>query len=153
MKKIVLAVIMTFSVLSAHASNTPTTKINLTDEMACLVEAIYFEARNQPTIGQVAVAQVILNRVESKRFPDSICTVVNQPRQFSYRYDVPVLRYSDKIAYRKAMQIAETTYFDMIFDITDGATMYHATRILPKWDWTKLTETVTINDHVFYIHH
>ena len=151
MKKL-LAVLMMFVFSTSVVAGT-NTKINLTDEMACLVEAIYFEARNQPTIGQIAVAQVILNRVESVRFPDTICRVVNQPRQFSYRYDVPVLRYTDQIAYRKAMQIAETAYFDMIFDITDGATMYHATRIRPSWDWTKLSETVTINDHVFYIHH
>ena len=53
----------------------------------CLAIAMYYEARNQPIDGQLAVAQVIMNRVESPRYPDTVCEVVWQPKQFSFTHD------------------------------------------------------------------
>lgn len=61
-----------------------------------MTEALYFEARDQPIEGQIAVAETILNRVESKQFPNSICKVVNQYKQFSYTLD-PVEEYTKQI--------------------------------------------------------
>jgi spore germination cell wall hydrolase CwlJ-like protein len=53
----------------------------------CLSAAIYYEARNQPVDGQLAVAEVIMNRVQSDRYPDDACEVINQNKQFSYTHD------------------------------------------------------------------
>lgn len=59
-------------------------------ERDCLVEALWFESAGEPEQGIRAIASVILNRKQSKAFPDSICKVVHQPKQFSYRDDLPV---------------------------------------------------------------
>ena len=72
----------------------------------CLALAIYWEARNQPTIGQLAVAQVVVNRVESKRWPSTICDVVWQKKQFSWTHDGKSDRPKEKTAWRKSKMLA-----------------------------------------------
>ena len=62
--------------------------------LACLVTAIFFEARDQPLMGQYAVAEVVMNRVASVKYPDDICSVVFQRKQFSFTHD----GLSDKIS-------------------------------------------------------
>jgi spore germination cell wall hydrolase CwlJ-like protein len=129
----------------------------------CLATAIYFEARGEPTAGQVAVANVIINRKNDRRYPDNICDVVKQGQTYKWAPHVPVRNrchfsfYCDgkrevitnQKAYDKAIDIANRVISGDLIDITDGATHYHATRILPDWAETK-TQTVTINNHVFY---
>jgi spore germination cell wall hydrolase CwlJ-like protein len=129
-----------------------THKINITDEIGCLTEAIYFEARNQSTAGQIAVASVVVNRVKHKRWPSTICGVVNQRFQFSYTHEVVDKRFYDKGAYKRAMRIAEMVYFDNVIDITDGSTLYHHKGVRPRWNWGKLVKRVIIDDHIFYKH-
>ena len=129
----------------------------------CLATAIYFEARGEPTAGQVAVANVIVNRAMDNRFPDTICGVVKQGQTYKWAPHIPVRNrchfsfycdgkpeeISDMVAYNKAIDIANRVINGELIDITDGATHYHATRILPEWAETK-TETVTISNHIFY---
>lgn len=129
----------------------------------CLATAIYFEARGEPTAGQVAVANVIVNRVNDRRYPDTICEVVQQgpthrwaPHvpirhrcQFSFYCDGKPEVVTDTRAYDKAVDIAKRVLNGEVADITDGATHYHATHVLPEWASTK-THTVTINNHIFY---
>jgi len=58
--------------------------------LVCLALNIYHEARNQPTIGQVAVGQVVMNRVRDERFPDTVCGVVKQGQTYSWQPDLPI---------------------------------------------------------------
>lgn len=129
----------------------------------CLATAIYFEARGEPTAGQVAVANVIINRVDDRRYPDTICDVVKQGPTHRWAPDLPIRHrcqfsfycdgqpevVTDLRAYDKAVDIAKRVINGEIIDITDGATHYHATYVLPDWAPTK-THTVQINNHIFY---
>jgi len=130
------------------------------NENECLTDNIYFEARSQGFAGWVAVAQVTLNRVKDKRFPNTICEVVKQGLtyqsghpiknkcQFSWYCDGK----SDEIINTKIheeISIMVNNYIHFGFDITDGATHYHADYVLPSWAKTK-TKTIEIDDHIFY---
>ena len=104
----------------------------------CLAMAIYFEARGEPLAGQLAVAQVILNRVASPRYPNTPCEVIQQGPvypsghpvkhrcQFSFWCDGKQELVMDNGAWRTALRIA-TTAKRLTLDITEGATFYHAT--------------------------
>ena len=136
-------------------------------EAFCLAKNIYFEAGNQPLIGKVAVSHVVLNRVDSSLYPDTICDVVYQSRwrinwkgeevpvrnkcQFSWFCDGKSDNPKDKTTYGKFLSISDTILSnDMPFyDITGGATHYHADYVTPAWSKTK-TKTVEIQDHIFY---
>jgi len=115
----------------------------------CLANNIYFEARDQSVVGQYAVALVTINRVKDKRFPDNVCDVVYQRRQFSWtnsmKNDVP----EDKKAFDVAMRIAHTVLNYPVVDLTQGALYYHNTSVKPYWsiDYTWVDQ---IEDHIFY---
>ena len=139
------------------------TKLN---DVRCLTDNIYFEARNQSTAGQLAVAAVTFNRVSSKRFPNSICEVVFQGLtyketgrplknkcQFSWYCDgkpdsVKNLGVYFKISHLSKMLVGSISER---LDITDGATHYHHHSINPAWS-KSMTKTVRIDEHVFYRH-
>ncbi len=59
----------------------------ISSALMCLALNIYFEARSESFASQVAVAQVTLNRIESKKYPNDVCAVVKQPKQFSWYSD------------------------------------------------------------------
>ena len=134
----------------------------------CLALNTYHEAKNQSLVGQVATAQVVMNRVEDNRFPNTICEVVKQgptrtswedPKkeypikhrcQFSWycdgKSDVP----KNEKAWKKAQDYAYLVLYNRIaIDITEGATHYHATYVKPSWAKTK-TRTTRIESHIFY---
>ncbi len=121
--------------------------IEMNDDMHCLATAIYFESRGEPLEGQLAVAQVILNRVE-QRWADSICGVVYQPRQFSFTHD----RYSDtprqSNAWKTAKAIALIAAAGEWHDVSKSATHFHATRVSPGWN--NLVRVSRHGNHVFY---
>ena len=125
-------------------------------DLRCLATAIYFEARGEPERGQAAVAQVVLNRVESEAYPDSVCGVVyqNQHRrnacQFSFACDGRAETIHEKKAWNKAREIAD--------DVANGreslaeigtATHYHANSVRPSWA-KRLRRVGLIGRHVFY---
>lgn len=119
-------------------------------QIECLADNIYHEARGESIIGQIAVAQVTLNRVEHSYFPDTVCDVVWQPHQFSWTGDGRSDETHDRARYEVAVNIAETVYVEVEDDPTDGALFYHATYISPP-SWTRQMEEVTnIGVHVFY---
>lgn len=125
-------------------------------EQNCLAEAIYFEARSEPRKGQIAVAQVVLNRVKSPAYPDSICKVVYQNKdqynecQFSFACDGRRDIIFDKAAFRRAKQIAgEVTSGAAWLDDVGTATHYHATYVRPNWA-SVFTKKAKIGLHVFY---
>lgn len=125
-------------------------------ERQCLAQAIYFEARGEPRRGQIAVAQVVLNRVRSANYPDSICGVVYQNQQqrnacqFSFACDGIADVVSEKQAWAKAQKIAEemTSGRLMLAEIA-GATNYHASNVSPYWA-PKMRRLAQIGRHVFY---
>ncbi|MEM8753896.1 MAG: cell wall hydrolase [Pseudomonadota bacterium] len=121
----------------------------------CLTEAIYFEARGETTKGQFAVAEVILNRVDAKRWPDSVCGVVTQGTgrkyacQFTYTCDGKAEIVANKDAFVKAAKIAKVMLNGQSRTLTDNATHYHTTAVSPRWS-KKLERTTQIGVHIFY---
>ena len=121
----------------------------------CLAEALYFEARGEPVKGQFAVAEVILNRVDSSKFPNSICRVVNQGTgrkhacQFSYTCDGKLERVANREVYDQIVGIAGVMIDGGIRDLSGGATYYHTTSVQPSWA-RRFEHTATIGIHKFY---
>lgn len=121
----------------------------------CLAEAVYFEARGESTRGQVAVAEVILNRVDSRRYPKTVCGVVKQGTgkrnlcQFTYTCDGKPDYIHNKRAFLKAGKIAKMMLDGRPRVLTGKATHYHTTAVSPRWS-KKLTRTALIGDHIFY---
>jgi N-acetylmuramoyl-L-alanine amidase len=117
-------------------------------EEKCLASAIFYEARSESFEGQLAVAQVILNRVESGRFARSICGVVLQPGQFSFVRGgaIPVISKASK-DWREALAIARIAQAKLHRSGADNALFFHATRVSPKW---RLSRVASIGNHVFY---
>ena len=132
------------------------------DEVKCLALNIYHEARNQPLVGKLAVAQVTINRVNHNRFPDSVCAVVRQgfyynqspiknKCQFSWWCDGKSDKPKDKASWQQIQILADkiyTGFFDGI-DIVKGATHYHASYVKPYWAKDK-QKLIKIKNHIFY---
>lgn len=124
-------------------------------EWACLTEALYFEARGETLKGQMAVAEVILNRVDSRRYPGTICGVITQGAhkrnacQFSFKCDGRPERFAEKAAYERVGKVARLMLEGRDRALTDGATHYHTKRVQPGWS-RRLTRTADIGVHVFY---
>ena len=133
----------------------------------CLALNTYHEAKNQSLVGQIATAQVVINRVEDKRFPNTICEVVKQgptrpswedPKkeypikhrcQFSWYCDGKSDKTPDQTAWEQALTIAQGVHTGNLDDFVEGATHYHATYVLPEWAESK-TPVVQIGEHMFY---
>lgn len=121
----------------------------------CLAEALYFEARSESVAGQKAVAEVILNRVDSRKYPDTVCGVVEQGAhrrnacQFSYNCDGRPEVYNEPRAYVRAKELALVMVASEERPLTDGATHYHTSAVRPSWS-RRLTETARIGSHIFY---
>lgn len=124
-------------------------------EWRCLTEALYFEARGESVKGQFAVAEVILNRVDSARFPNTACKVVNQGTgrrfqcQFSYTCDGRNEDIHEQAAWNRAGKVARILMDGTKRDLTLGATHYHTKSVRPRWSRV-FARTVTIGAHHFY---
>lgn len=120
----------------------------------CLTEAVYFEARGESLDGQIAVAEVILNRVDSPLYPRSVCGVVKQRGgggcQFSYVCNGKT-RMREKDAADLAGRIARAMLDDAPRVLTDGATHFHTRAVRPGWS-KRFPRTATIGAHAFYRH-
>ena len=135
------------------------------ESLVCLATAIYFEARGEPTVGQIAVGQVVMSRVDDHRYPDNICDVVKEGYYYSWNTNIPIPDKcqfsfwcdgkSEEITDHEAYEWAEEISWGLIegtlniIDLTDGATHYHAYYVQPSWS-ERFTQTVRINDHIFY---
>jgi len=123
----------------------------------CLSEALYFEARGETVKGQFAVAEVILNRVKSARFPGSICGVINQGTgkryqcQFTYTCDGRAERINEPRAFERVAKVARAAMDGKAPALTKGATHYHTTAVKPNWSRV-YTRTARIGVHIFYRH-
>lgn len=126
------------------------------DELFCLAQNIYFEARSEPTAGRRAVAHVVMNRVASSRFPSTVCEVVRQGGE-SRRYKCQFSWWCDGLsddvknakAWKDAERLASFVYWGLSQDMTEGALWYHADYVKPRWR-TAFKKGPTIGRHIFY---
>ena len=117
----------------------------------CLALNVYFEARDQNLVGQIAVAHVTMNRVKDAYFPDTICDVVWQDNQFSWTHDGKSDVPRNAEAWEMAQAIASLVYYEKYPDITNGAEFYHADYI-SKPQWAAYMEpSRRIGNHIFYV--
>ena len=126
------------------------------EELYCLAKNIYFESRNQPTLGQIAVGQVTMNRVNSPRFPNTVCGVVKQGGekrnrcQFSWYCDGKSDEPESNTSWDESVYLSLLIYSEeLTIDVTEGALWYHATYVSPSWA-EHYEKTVRINEHIFY---
>lgn len=127
-------------------------------DLTCLARNIYFEARGESVAGQHAVAEVTMNRVASKRFPDSVCSVVHEQRWDAIRKrnvgafswtELDSLPRPKGAPWQRATTVAVAAYDSQESSRVPGALFYHAKRITPHWSRTK--ELVAeIGRHKFY---
>lgn len=114
----------------------------------CLAGAVYFESKGEPLHGQLSVAEVILNRARSGRFPTSFCGVVKQRGQFSFirggRFPA-IARGS--LAWKRAVAIAHIAVQDLADGPAPKALFFHAKRVSPRW---RLTRVAAVGNHIFY---
>ena len=118
------------------------------EQLRCLATSIYFEAKGEPLNGQLAVAEVILNRASKKRFGNSICDVITQRGQFSFvRGGVVPAVDPERPAYRTALAVARVAMADGWDSGAGEALYFHARRLSPGW---KRVRVASIGNHVFY---
>ena len=122
----------------------------LSPDVECLAQAIYFEARGEPLDGQLAVAQVIVNRTRSPQFPSDYCSVVRQRAQFSFVRNgrIPAAPRASR-AWQRASAIARIADQALWDSPAEDALFFHASSVRPGWARTKLARA-TIERHVFY---
>ena len=139
-------------------------------EWSCLAKNIYFEARNQSTAGQIAVSHVVMNRVKSPRYPNTICGVVEQGLtsrwwkkehgktvmlknkcQFSWYCDGLSDEPKEPTTWKNALIVAKDAYtlWNLSTDISEGSMWYHAQNVRPKWR-RDFDYVARIDDHLFY---
>ena len=135
----------------------------IAEMLTCLALNVYHESKNQSLIGQIAVAQVTMNRVRDERYPNNVCDVVKQGLTYKWNPSIPIrnkCQFSwycdgksdkprDEHAWDKAMLVAHGVYYGNLDDFVEGATHYHAHYVLPSWASTK-TYITRIDDHIFY---
>lgn len=129
----------------------------MTTALSCLAAAVYFEARGEPIDGQIAVAEVVMNRVEDGRWPDTVCAVVKQNRhpgtlhrcQFSFYCNGQLEIVTDERAWATAKEIADGV-LEGTLSLGVEATHYHAITVEPFWSY-HYTPLGTIGKHTFYL--
>ena len=119
------------------------------EEQRCLAGAVYFESKGEPLEGQLAVAEVIINRAESGRFAETLCGVVKQRGQFSFVRGgrIPAIPASSA-HWRKAVAIAEIAQRELAESKVSDALFFHARRVSPGWK--RLKRVATVGNHIFY---
>lgn len=128
---------------------------DMSRQMQCLAEAVYYEARSETTSGQLAVAEVIMNRVKDHRYPNTACDVVYQGAtrttgcQFTFTCDGALGRSPRGAKWDAAKSIAAHVVLELEEPRTAGATHYHATYVNPVWN-AGLIKTSKIGTHIFY---
>ena len=133
-----------------HSATLPEARADADDDLICLAMNIYWEARNQSVAGQLAVAQVTLNRVLDPRYGENVCEVVYEHMQFSWYWDgksdVPM----EINAWERAYLIASAALDGSGHVELEGVTHYHAVYSRPFWR-AYMVKVAEIDDHIFYM--
>jgi hypothetical protein len=124
-------------------------------EIDCLAQAVYYEARSEDVRGQMAVAEVVMNRVGDPRFPKTICDVVYQGHyratgcQFTFTCDGSLRHRPRGAAWARARDIALHVQLGLNTPVTHNATHYHTDYVNPYWS-AGMVETTVVGTHIFY---
>ena len=120
------------------------------DEQKCLAKAVYFEARGEKLEGQLAVAEVVLNRASSGLYPSTICGVVTQPAQFSFVRGgrLPDVDTASE-CWHNALAIADIARKHLSHQVAANVLWYHASYVAPAWGRLR-TRIARIGTHIFY---
>ena len=150
-----LAVLVYFAIVGHDRSREVRVR---NQDLTCLAKNIYYEARGEPIDGQYAVAEVTLNRVASKHYPNTVCDVVYQEKfdvirkrnvsAFSWT-ELDMSPPMDKTLWAMAWNIAEEVYDEKADPRVEGALFYHSRYIRPRWSRRK-KPIAKIGNHVFY---
>jgi spore germination cell wall hydrolase CwlJ-like protein len=123
---------------------------DLTPDLKCLAQAVYFESRGEPIEGQLAVAEVVINRARSGQYPVNYCDVITQPAQFSFvHHGVIPTADETSAAWQKAKAIAEIAQQNLWQTKAADALYFHATYVNPAWAHQK-ARLAQIDTHIFY---
>jgi len=154
---------MLFVIMMAFILTTNTSKASEYD-IECMVEAIYHEARSERFIDQIAVGNVILQRVKDKRYPNTVCDVVHQAKkwkgklirnkcQFSYYCDGKKEKVKDYTSLLEVLDVASLVLEGVLLERTQGATHYHAYYVKPRWaiKTKRFKNLGRVGAHIFYI--
>lgn len=121
---------------------------SLSEEMQCLAGTVYFESKGETLAGQLAVARVVMARTASSRFPNSMCGVVYQRKQFSFIRGGKMPRINKGHRHwRNAVAISKIAMNDGWKSPVEGALFFHARYVSPGW---RLKRMATIDNHIFY---
>jgi spore germination cell wall hydrolase CwlJ-like protein len=114
----------------------------------CLASSVYFESKGEPLNGQLAVAQTIINRTTSGRFPGTVCGVVRQPGQFSFlkRGSIPSATH-ESTAWKRAVAIATIAREGLWKQVAPSALFFHARRVSPGWGKIRVA---SLGNHIFF---
>lgn len=129
-------------------------RVNMSPLM-CMAIAIFFEARGESIVGKEAVGQVIMNRVESDKFRDDVCSVVYRPHQFSFTSDGKSDDPKDYLSNPKEMKawrqsiLVAARVMNKDVDILPTSTYYHNTSVKPVW-LEKFAFDGKVGNHLFY---
>lgn len=123
-------------------------------ELFCLSLILYHEARGEPRVGQLAVAEVVLNRVMDNRYPNSVCEVMEQEHNGVCHFSFWCDGLSDNPENKELWEEINSTTKQLFYNypglnLTQGATHYHHIEIYPIWA-ENLTKIVRIENHIFY---
>lgn len=147
MKKLLLILSLIFTSISVPMNARATENVSNSErQITCLAHNAYYEARGEPQQGQIAVMNVVMNRVESPQFPSTPCAVVYQGCQFSWVCSGHRSTINSAILSR-LMDLARQVYNGSITDVTNGARFFHSRSINPGWRRTRIA---TIGNHIFY---
>lgn len=119
----------------------------LDSELNCLAVGVYYESKGEPLAGQLAVAEVILNRTASGRFPRSVCSVIKQRGQFSFVRGGQLPTPPTNAQWRKALAVAQVAQKDLWDSPVGEALFFHARYVNPGW---KRARVGTVGNHIFY---
>ena len=127
---------------------TAATTAKLDKQLECLAKVVMHEAANQPREGQLAVAQLIVNRVGQDRFGENVCEVVNQPGQFFRTASYNPRRDGERWA--NAVEVSRQAMEGDAEAVVPGAVFYHAAYTRPNAFFRTRTKLASVGDHVFY---
>jgi N-acetylmuramoyl-L-alanine amidase len=130
------------ALVSRHSDGPPGTR-----EADCLAKAVYFESKGEPLAGQLAVAEVILNRAKSGRFATTLCGVVKQPSQFSFVRGGGFPPVVHQAMWRQAVGVAHVAMNQLWDGPAQGALYFHAKRVSPNWGKQRVA---AVGNHIFY---
>ena len=145
---IVLSVTLTATLQAKSINDSSQAQKLSKSQFDCLVRNAYFESRNQGVKGMQAVTWVVLNRTKHPAYPSTPCSVIAQPKQFSWYGNKPV-QVKEKDAYMQAERVVEGVLSGKLKDNTNSSTHFHSTHIKPVWA-NRLSYTTTIGSHCFY---